>query len=497
MWNKEYIRAPYAPFRAESVPQSFNPWEASTYKILDRPLLEPHKRSEVAITRAYTYASGMGEDAVEAAISLLGGIQRFCKTGDKVLIKPNAAVAFDYQKWLQESTHPSIVRAIVRLLREYGADVWIGESGAWVYDPDDVWRCMGYDKLAEEFGVKLCNWKKEDLVTVKVPDPRYWDEITLPRSIVECDVFINMPKFKTNQVLGQRGLTINVKNMVGCMLPLERRLAVHKTPLDNAYACTEVMKCIGSDRMTLSVVDGIIGADGAVHVGNRVSPGVIVASPDPIAAEAVCYYIAGYEFLENPSVQIPMKAGLGTGDPREIRILGERLEDVRYRFMPHQPRYVQAYMNVHEYLGGGACPVCAYAAMMTPPRVEKDKLYAVVSGTRVSIPDNFAQYDEVWLVGTCACSPTHQTKGFMEKINKAKAVKKLNACGGNDALYPQGGFGGMYEPAWHPIGMDFCTASGLPDGLNTNTLAELEDRREGRETEFRHTKGLIFPEKKD
>lgn len=497
MWNKEYLRAPHTPFRSEPIAQSHNPWEASTYKILDRPLLEPHKRSEVAITRAYTYANGMAEAAVEEAIELLGGIKRFCKSGDKVLIKPNTAAPFTKEMW-QEVTHPSVMRALIRLLKDCGAKVWVGESGAWKMDVDDqgIWQSLGYDKLAKEFGIKLFNWKKEKLIKVKVPDPRYWDEIMMPKSILECDVFINVPKLKHNLVLGDGGLTVSLKNMVGCILPLEKRLDTHKTPLDNAYACTEIWKVIGSDRMALTLVDAIVGVEGPMHVGNRCNPGLIVASHDPVAAEAVCYYIAGYDFLQNPSVQIPMKAGLGTGDPREIRILGERLEDVRYKFMPVRQRYVQAYMNVHEYMGGGICHGCVMAAMMVPPRVERDKLYAVVSGTRVSIPDNFSQYDEVWLVGTCACAPTHQTKGFMDKIKKAKAVKRLNACAGNDAMYPKGGFGGIYEPAWAPLGLDLCASTGLPGTMSTNVVAEVADRREGRETEFRHTEGLEFPTKK-
>ena len=487
MWNVEYIRAPQTPFRSEQIPQSFNPFEASTYKILDRPIIESNKRSEVAMVRAQTYSNGIGEAAVEEAIELLGGPNRFCKRGDKVLIKPNAGSPFAKQMAQQESTHPSIIRALVRVLKDCGAEIWIGESGAWAMDVDDagIWQSMGYDKLATEFGVKLINWKKEKLVTQKVPYPRYWDEITLPESIVECDVFINVPKLKHNLVLGESGLTVALKNLVGCVLPLETRLEHHRTPLDNAYACTEIFKVIGSDRMKLTVVDAIVGVEGTMHSGNRCNPGLIVASPDPVAADAVCYYIAGYDFLQSPTVQIPMKAGLGTGDPREIRILGERLEDVRYHFHQVQQRFVQPYLNVHEYLGGGICNACLMASMMVPPRVEKDKLYAVVAGTRVNIPDNFSQYDEVWLVGTCACSPSHQKKGYMDKITKGKSVRKLSACGGNDAIYPKGGYGGVYETPWAPIGLDSCTATALPNSVNTNALSELEDRREGRETEFR------------
>lgn len=498
MWNKEYERAPNTPFRVESMPQSYNPWEASTYKILERPLVEPHKRSEVAIARAYTYRNGMGESAVEEAIELLGGPQRFCKAGDKVLIKPNAPTP-STQETYNDITHPSIVRALVRLLKDRGAEIWIGESGAWHMDMDDfgIWEALGYDKIAKEFGVKLCNWRREEQIPIKVPDPRYFDELPMPKSIVECDVFIDVPKFKNNSILGHRGLTISLKSMFGCVIDLETRLEHHRTPLDATYAATDVIKIIGADRFRLSLVDGIYGMDGRTHIGHRCAPGVIIASPDFVAAEAVCYYIAGYEFLENPTVQVPMKAGLGTGDPREIRILGERLEDVRYKFMPAHQRFVEPYMNVHEYMGGGICNGCLLASLMAPPRVEKDKLYAVVSGTRLNIPDNFAQYDEVWLVGTCACSPSHQKKGFMDKIKKAKTIKRLNACGGQDAMHAKGGFGGIYEPRWAPIGFDMITSNALPISARTSAIARFEDRREGRETEFRHKEGLEWPKKED
>ena len=52
---------------------------------LDRPPQE--RRSEVAIVKCPVY--GLAEGSVREAIALLGGIDRFCKKGDTVIIKVN------------------------------------------------------------------------------------------------------------------------------------------------------------------------------------------------------------------------------------------------------------------------------------------------------------------------------------------------------------------------------------------------------------------------
>jgi hypothetical protein len=229
----------------------------------------------------------------------------------------------------------------------------------------------------------------------------------------------------------------------------------------------------------LTLVDAVYGMEGTIHVGPIINPGLIIASHDPVAAEAVCHYIAGYHYLEPPTVQVMMKAGLGTGDLSEIRILGARLEDVRYPVQRWMPRYVQKYSNVHEYIGGGICNACLWAAMTVPPTVDPDKKYAVVAGTRVLVGKLLDGYDEVWLVGKCACYPSHQFKGYMQKVKAAKEVVKLDGCPGCDSLY-EGGFGGAYDTPWNPIGLDMCVSNALPVCTRSSLYAEAMDRREGK-----------------
>ena len=56
---------------------------------------------------------------IRAAIDALGGMERFVKKGDIVLIKPN--VGFDRSPALAATTHPDALRAVARLVLEAGA----------------------------------------------------------------------------------------------------------------------------------------------------------------------------------------------------------------------------------------------------------------------------------------------------------------------------------------------------------------------------------------
>ena len=51
-------------------------------------------------------------------------------------------------------------------------------------------------------------------------------------------------------------------------------------------------------------------------------------------------------------------------------------------------------------------------------------------GARAMIGQDLANFDEVWLSGMCAASPSHQLPGFKEKVKRAKKVHRINHCPG-------------------------------------------------------------------
>ena len=367
-----------------------NPTQAGRMRFLNRPPRE--KKSKVAITcgKEYTEAERM----VTQALDLLG-MERICKPGDNVLVKPNLCLPTPPE--VAETTHPAIVAAVVRRARQDGGRVWVGESCAWHFPMELVFEVTQARQAALDAGAEqVVDLGKCEFVETNVPNPRVMKTASIPKPVLDADVIINLPKMKNNFVTLT---TLSVKNMLGLLRPDDRH-PFHRTPMDMAWACNDIFKSI-QDRHRLTLIDGIWGVEGATHAGPVCKPGVIVASEDPIAAEAVGNMIMGYHALESAQVQIGMKDDLGTGDPGEIEVVGARIEDVRHPFERSLMYYVSRYPNVSEYYGG-TCPACVWPAVALPSVVDPDKKYAVVAGARVFIAEKIEDVDEVYLVGTCA-----------------------------------------------------------------------------------------------
>src|SRR5208283_1350672 len=67
------------------------------------------------------------EKTIRAVIGALGGMDRFVKKGDVVMLKPN--VAFDTPPPLAATTHPETLRAVAKLVLEAGAaKVYIADN---------------------------------------------------------------------------------------------------------------------------------------------------------------------------------------------------------------------------------------------------------------------------------------------------------------------------------------------------------------------------------
>jgi len=366
------------------------------------------------------------------------------------------------------------VSEVVKAFKEAGAIVKILERPAFNTPASIAYELSGIGKAALEAGVdELLDWAEEEYVEVKVPNPRSFSKVNIPKSLMEADLFVDLPKLKNNFVLGPGALTLSIKSKLG-LIPQEDRELVHRTPVDMAAACCDIAKAI-NHKHSLTLVDGVYAMEGASHYGTICRPGVIVASPDLVAVEAVCHAIVGYHPLESPAVQLAMKDGLGTADFFEIEILGTRIRDVYYPFVRSLNRYVQKYTNVREHFGG-TCPACLLAMMAVPPFVDPQKKYAIVAGTRALVAEPLSDIDEVYLVGQCACRADHQFPGFMNKVKKAKKVIRMGTCPGHETVHRRK-WGGVYD-ARMLLSVDMTAGFCLPDTVRSSVLKAGYDRRE-------------------
>jgi len=391
----------------------------------ERRLVEtppPKEKSKVAITRATDYTQA--ERAVREVVDLLGGAKSFVKPTDKVIIKPNMIAATKPEEG--EVTHPAMVEAVVKVFKETGATVRVGEQTGWHGDPLTTFKVTGmYDAAMRGGADEVVNWDQDEYVDVQVPNARCFGVVKLPRSLIEADVVINVPKMKTNLV---QVVTLGIKSWIGA-LHNSQRTFIHKNQLDNGWATVDVVKALGP-RLKLNILDGIEGMDGSgPHAGLVTRPGIVLASPDVVAFGAVTCAIMGFHPLEVPAHQAAMKDGVGTGDLREITVLGKTIEEVKYPYQRPVAQVVNRYPNVMEFVGG-ACPGCQWTINGIPPYVDPKKKYAVVVGARAMIGQDLANFDEVWLSGMCASLASHQLSGFEDKLKRAKKVNRLNYCPG-------------------------------------------------------------------
>jgi uncharacterized protein (DUF362 family) len=90
-------------------------------------------------------------------VELLGGMSRFVQPGQRVLVKPNLLQASDPAKAI--ITHPTVVRAVVKLAQEAQGRVVIADNPfippinerGW----DSLYERTGYAAIAAETGAEL------------------------------------------------------------------------------------------------------------------------------------------------------------------------------------------------------------------------------------------------------------------------------------------------------------------------------------------------------
>jgi len=146
-----------------------------------------------------------------AAIELLGGMQRFVRKGDRVVVKPNILTAREPR--YAATTNPAVVATIVQLAWEAGAKSVV------VFDnptapPRQAYQVSGIAKAVDRVDGRMKVLKDRDFELIEIPEARSLLEWPLVTDVFDADVFINVPCSKTH---GLAGLTLSMKNLMGIM----------------------------------------------------------------------------------------------------------------------------------------------------------------------------------------------------------------------------------------------------------------------------------------
>jgi uncharacterized protein (DUF362 family) len=227
------------------------------------------------------------------------------------------------------TTHPEVLKAVIRLIDYLGAkEIIVAEGPGHMRDTDYILAATGIGPACKEMGVPFVDLNLDDLV--KVPVSNGFSRLEffhLPATIVDAEVFVNVPKLKTHHWVG---VTVAMKNMFGLVPGREYGYPKNLLHIYGIPQCIiDLNRTVKTD---LIVVDGITAMEGDGPVnGDAREMGLIIVGNDPAAIDATCARIMGYRIEELDYIGIAGQV-IGNVGADEIKIVGSAVQDVAVKF---------------------------------------------------------------------------------------------------------------------------------------------------------------------
>lgn len=326
---------------------------------------------------------------IQESLKLLGGIKKFFKKGERVLLKPNISDPLPPEK--AANTHPLFVKAVIEIAQKAGAEVSVGEASAGGGEGITT-KCLeisGIGKIISETGVTFRNFQEEPFMLRDIPSFKVMDKTDFANAIFQVDMVVNLPKLKTH---GLTFITGSIKNCFGCVHPEERKYLHGTFPRreDFTQGLVDIYSFV---RPRLTIMDAVVGMEGeqGPSFGDPKKIGLVIAGEDGVAVDAVAATVIGYEPHALPIIKFADERGIGTGDMRKIEVVGERIKDVVVKGFKQHPLFNNKYRKMEGFGSSfvmipeltqskcikcgtcaNNCPVCAI--QMNPyPVIDREK----------------------------------------------------------------------------------------------------------------------------
>jgi uncharacterized protein (DUF362 family)/NAD-dependent dihydropyrimidine dehydrogenase PreA subunit len=255
---------------------------------------------------------------------LLGGedfLRRLIPQGSRVLLKPNFLSTVE--KGSPVITHHAMFEAVIRIIRDYAGEIVFGDSPG-AGDGRKVAERSGLLEVAERYGVSYVEFNDE--VHVELENPLMYKFWNVARAPYEADVVISLPKLKTHAMMYFTGA---VKNQFGC-IPGSQKAEWH-TKLPDAVNFGKMLldlnSLVGTD---FAILDGIVAMEGnGPRNGTPRKMDTIIMGESMTAVDSTAVRLIGYDnVLAIPYLKVAQETGWGVVLPKDIEVLGERVEDM-------------------------------------------------------------------------------------------------------------------------------------------------------------------------
>ncbi len=290
-------------------------------------------QSKVTLVSCSSYDFTVVRKAITALLKPFGGMSNFIKPGMRVLLKPNLLSVVDPTQCV--TTHPAVLRAVGELVKEAGAEVWIGDSPASEKrEGKDAWQTSGMAQVISLLGVKHVSFRSA--VLKELNGHKYY----IARPVLDTDLIINLPKLKTHSLTLYTGC---VKNLFGSISGGRKQELHVLAPgvRDFSAILVDILQLV---KPALNIMDGVMGLEGngPGAAGTPHAYNLLAASTDAVGLDTVMARAMGFPPKAITHLEMAGSRGLGISDPEEIEIIGDpSLLDFGRLDLPRSPWYAR------------------------------------------------------------------------------------------------------------------------------------------------------------
>jgi len=300
------------------------------------------------------------------ALQTLGGIEKIVHEGETVFIKPNMVTL----PWSQsascflsgECTKTEIIVTVAEECLKAGASEVIIGDGSQMYSFD--WRrattldlktnlVTESERLNSKYSgkVRLACLETDSPGWVEIPSRTSLGKIAISSLILHTDRVISIAVAKTH---AWAQLTLSLKNFIG-ITPMEQyamwmpsgywdrgKILDHSSPQAIGQVYLDIAEAVQPD---LAIIDFSFCVEGdgptsgenngtTLNMKDRLGSWLILASTDPVAADAVAARVMSHDVTQIKHLQLASKMGLGQIAESNINILGENLSQIQVEWKP-------------------------------------------------------------------------------------------------------------------------------------------------------------------
>ncbi len=265
--------------------------------------------------------SGEPAAATKKVLEILGGISRFVKKRQRVILKPN--MSFSRTPDFSATTHPAVVATVAQACVEAGA------SQVLVLDHtlQRAELCLERTGIREACkniaGVHvLAIQERKFFREVKISQGIVLERVEVMKEILDSQVLINLPVAKSHSATG---VSMGMKGLMGVIWDRES--------FHSKYNINQAIADLGTvvkPQLTILDATRALASGGPGGPGTVMKPNLVIAGVDPVAVDSygvsiVPWYGQNFKGRQVEHLLMAHQRGLGKIDIDQLKIFKEKV----------------------------------------------------------------------------------------------------------------------------------------------------------------------------